>query len=97
MLTGTPYAKVLQSVLPAQGETLDYLACEHAFETYYYGTVLQLISHDLKGAAAKDTRLLFLQQAEIYNLDMLYRAKAFFAGQFTPPCCAACCFPIGTC
>ena len=84
VLTGTPYAKVLQSVLPAQGETLDYLACEHAFETYYYGTVLQLISHDLKGAAAKDTRLLFLQQAEIYNLDMLYRAKAFFAGQFTP-------------
>lgn len=31
VLTGTPYAKVLQSVLPAQGETLDYLACEHAF------------------------------------------------------------------
>ena len=84
VLAGTPYAKVLQSVLPAQGEALDYLACEHAFETYYYGTVLQLISRDLKGAAAKDTRLLFLQQAEIYNLDMLYRAKTFFAGQFTP-------------
>lgn len=97
VLTGTPYAKVLQGVLPAQGEALDYLACEHAFETYYYGTVLQLISHDLKGAAARDTRLLFLQQAEIYNLDMLYRAKAFFTGQFTPPCCAACCFPTGTC
>ncbi len=84
VLAGTPYAKVLQSVLPPQGEQLDYLACEHAFETYYYKTVFQLIERDLKGAAARNTRLLFLQQVEIYNLDMIYRAKTFFPGQFTP-------------
>ena len=97
VLAGTPYAKVLQSVLPAQGEALDYLACEHAFETYYYGTVLQLISRDLKGAAAKDTRLLFCSRPKFTTWTCCTAPKHFLPGSLRPPCCAACCFPIGTC
>ncbi len=85
VLAGTPYAKVLASVLPAAGETLDYLTCEHAFETYFYATVLALIdARPLRARRSGHTRLFRIAQAEIYNLDILYRAKTFFAGQLTP-------------
>ena len=33
VVAGTPYAKVLAGVLPAAGQKLDYLKCEHAFQT----------------------------------------------------------------
>lgn len=84
LLAGTPYLRVLQSVLPKQGKPLDYLVCEHAFETFYYQDVIRRIDRDLSGSAAKDTRDLFRCRAEIYNLDLLFRIKAFYAGQFTP-------------
>lgn len=35
-------------------------------------------------AAAADTKRLFRMEAEIYNLDLLFRAKAFFSPQLTP-------------
>ncbi|MEG0167522.1 MAG: V-type ATPase subunit, partial [Ruthenibacterium sp.] len=85
VIGATPYAKVLHDVLPKSGATLDYLACEHAFETYFYQFVLRMIDADLSPRVAADTKKLFLYEAEIYNLDLLYRAKAFFATQFTPP------------
>ena len=83
VLSGTPYAKVLAGVLPTKGEPLNYLRCEHAFQSYFYTTVLALIDRDLSGADAQNTKKLFLQEAEIYNLDLLFRAKAFFCAQFT--------------
>lgn len=84
LLVGTPYLRVLQTVLPKQGKLFDYLACEHAFESFYYQDVMQKIGRDLSGAAARDTRDLFCCRAEIYNLDLLFRVKAFYADQFTP-------------
>lgn len=81
---GTPYAKVLAGVLPAAGQKLDYLKCEHAFQSYFYTTVLAQIDRDLSGRSAADTKRLFRMEAEIYNLDLLFRAKAFFSPQLTP-------------
>ena len=70
--------------LPAAGQKLDYLNCEHAFQSYYYTTVLAQIDRDLSGRSAADTKRLFRMEAEIYNLDLLFRAKAFFSPQLTP-------------
>ena len=84
VLAATPYAKILHTVLPKSGEKLDYLDCEHAFMTYYYTFVLKKVDEDLSGNAAKETKRLFLREAEIYNLDIIYRSKAFFSTEFTP-------------
>ncbi len=81
VVSGTPYARVLAPLIPPEGEKLDHLECEHALWTYFYSTALGRVGH---GRFAADTRRLFLMEAEIYNLDLLYRAKAFFAREFTP-------------
>ena len=75
---------LLAGVLPAAGQKLDYLKCEHAFQSYFYTTVLAQIDRDLSGRSAADTKRLFRMEAEIYNLDLLFRAKAFFSPQLTP-------------
>lgn len=84
VVAGTPYAKVLASVMPPKGKRPDYLLCEHAFWNYYYNTVLRQIDRSISGQTREDTKRLFLQQAEIYNLDLLYRAKAFYNTQLPP-------------
>lgn len=84
VLAGTPYARVLERVFPQKGKPLEFLAVEHALETYYYSFVFRRIEADLSGRSAADTRELFLYEAEIYNLDLLFRAKAFYPNQFTP-------------
>ena len=77
VVAGTPYAKVLAGVLPAAGQKLDYLKCEHAFQSYFYTTVLAQIDRDLSGRSAADTKRLFRMEAEIYNLDLLFAPKRF--------------------
>lgn len=84
VLAGTPYADVLRGVLPKKGQPLDYLVCEHAFVAYFYDYVLKKIDADLSGRTAAETRELFLCEGEIYNLDLLFRAKAFYPESFTP-------------
>ncbi len=83
LLSGTPYLQIVQSVLNKNGEIDDYLLCEHAFEVYYYNYVLQMIDLDLKGTQKENIKQLFLMQAEIFNLDMLFRIKAFYPQQFS--------------
>jgi V/A-type H+-transporting ATPase subunit C len=84
VLVGTPYERILRDVMPKDGQKLDYLACEHAFLSYYYTTTLAEINHSLSKRVAEQTRELFCIQAEIYNLDLLYRAKTFYNDQFPP-------------
>ncbi len=79
----TQYAKTMQGIV-TQGEgNINYIECEHAFEAYYYEYVLNKIDKELSKNAAKDTRELFCCQAEIYNIDMLFRTKAFYPTLFT--------------
>lgn len=91
VLAGTPYAKLLAALVPKDGGRLDYLACEHTFWTYYYQTALARVGH---GRDAAGTRRLFLMEAEAYNLDLLYRGKAFYADQLTPPRLARLLIPV---
>ncbi len=83
LLEGTPYFEIVQSILDKNKNLSDYLLCERAFEGYYYDYVFKLIQKDLKGKAQKEVTQLFLMQAEIYNLDMLFRIKVFYNAQFT--------------
>ncbi len=83
LLHGTPYLKIVQSVLNKNKEVDDYLLCEHAFEVYYYNYVFKMIDIDLKGTPKEQITQLFLMQAEIFNLDMLFRIKAFYSQQFS--------------
>lgn len=73
---------MLAGVLPAAGQKLDYLKCEHAFRAHFT-TVLAQIDRDLSGRSAADTKRLFRMEAEIYNLDLLFRASVF-QPQLTP-------------
>ena len=81
VVAGTPYARVLEPVIPKDGAKLDHLLCEHALWSYYFETALAQVR---AGRNAAQTRRLFLMEAEIYDLDLIWRAKAFFSADFTP-------------
>lgn len=84
VLSGTPYAAVLRSCLPADGSHPDYLDCEHALLCHYYTFCLTKLREDLHGRVQRDTEQLFVCSAEVGNLDLIYRAKAFFPTAMTP-------------
>ncbi len=84
LLKGTPYLEIVESVLNKNGQISDYLTCERAFEGYYYKYVIDKIKIDTRGKERKELMQLFLMQAEIYNLDILFRIKTFYNVQFTP-------------
>ena len=84
VLSGTPYAAVLRACLPTDGSQPDYLDCEHALMCHYYSFCLTKIREDLRGRVRDETAKLFRCEAEIANLDLIYRAKAFFASGLTP-------------
>lgn len=83
VLKGTPYVKLLMPLRPTAMDGIDYLACEQALRAYYFVTVLHYVDA-LPRRVQKQAQLLFRQEAEIYNLDLLYRVKAFYADKFTP-------------
>lgn len=89
VVAGTPYHKVLEPVLPADGGAPDPLACEHALWTYYYQNALAAL-----GPGSAETKQLLRMEAEVYNLDVLYRAKAFFAGSLPPGRLAGLLLPV---
>ena len=84
VLAGTPYAALLRSCLPKDGEAPDYLACEHAFTCFYYDFCLRKLREDLHPRERAETQQLFECEAEIENLDLIFRAKAFFAESMPP-------------
>lgn len=81
VVAGTPYARLIAPLVPETGWQMDYLACEHILWAYFYETVLSKIR---PGREAAQTKKLFLMEAEIYNIDLLHRAKAFFNDSFSP-------------
>lgn len=85
VLAATPYAKLLTPFAPTQQQPhIDYLALEHVLKTYYYKKILGWLDQYFSGAEAKQLKVLFQMEAEIYNLDLIFRIKAFFNESFTP-------------
>ncbi len=74
----TKYADAIRKIMPKQGENLDYLKCENVFETFYYKYAISKIDEKMNKTDAKQTKELFCTMAEIYNIDLIIRAKAFY-------------------
>lgn len=84
VLSGTPYAAVLRGCLPLNGAEPDYLDCERALSQHYFDFCLTKLREDLRGRVREETKQLFVCEAEISNLDLIFRAKAFFPHSLTP-------------
>ncbi len=79
----TKYSAAIKSVMHSQDENLDYLQCEKVFETLYYNYVLNKIDENMNSTDAKQIKELFCMMAEIYNVDLIFRAKAFYTQQLS--------------
>ena len=79
----TPYYGLLRPLL-SDVASFDYAACEHALRSYYYTETLELIDKNFPAKERPAVRELFTREAEIYNLDLIYRIKSFFPGSYTP-------------
>lgn len=78
----TPYHRLLQPLLTSPAG-FNYAACEHALRSYYYETALALVDKTFNRREAAEVRELFTREAEIYNLDIIYRIKAFFPDSYS--------------
>lgn len=79
----TPYYGLLRPLLTGAA-SFDYAACEHALRSYYYTETLELIDKNFPAKERPAVKELFTREAEIYNLDLIYRIKSFFPGSYTP-------------
>lgn len=81
VLAHTPYHDLLKE--PLQQRPVDFFYCEKALKTYYYETVFRLIDKHFTKRGGQDVRELFLQEAELYNLNILFRIKTYFPAAFS--------------
>lgn len=77
-LTGTPYYKVLEPIFKSDPKLENLQLMECAMLTHYYSSVLELADKNFKGSELRDVKELFLEEAELYNINMLFRIKTFF-------------------
>ncbi|MBP8855514.1 MAG: V-type ATPase subunit [Oscillospiraceae bacterium] len=94
VLQHTPYYKVLMPIYHEDEHLTNLPALECAMLTYYYQTVLQLIHKTFKGREQEEVSQLFLQEAELYNLSLIFRVKTFFPNEYTPEALYALLLPI---
>ena len=81
-LRGTPYHKLLAPLLTPPA-VFDYAVCEHALRSYYYTTAMALVDRSFSKKEGALVRELLTREAEIYNLDVIYRIKAFFPDSYS--------------
>ena len=82
-LRNTPYQRVLRPQWILDPLLKDYPAAEAAMIRYYYKAVFELADKHLTGRELQSVKDLFLQEAEIYNINVILRAKVFFGAAFT--------------
>lgn len=80
----TPYHKVLMPIYLHDPDIKNLPQLEKVMLTYYYGAVKELARKSFNGTELKEVLHLFLQEAELYNIGLLFRAKAFFPDEYTP-------------
>lgn len=79
-LRRTPYYKVLEPLKGSSGESVSLPAVEHALYAYYYRYVSQLISRRFHGSTKKELSDLFSIQAQLQDIQAIFRLKSFFGG-----------------
>lgn len=82
-LEGTAYHKVLLPIYKNDPNLENLAMLERALLVYYYSEVLRLAKSCFSGTELKEVVSLFLQEAELYNIGLIFRIKAFFPNQYT--------------
>lgn len=84
VLRFTPYHKALRPVWEHDPFLRDYPAAEAVMIRFYYASVFDLAKKYLSGREASAVCSLFLQEAEVYNINVILRSKIYFGGAYTP-------------
>lgn len=80
VLKGTPYFKVLTPLL-SDGKLPSLPVVEHALLEYYYAHVYQLVDRQFRGDTGRQLKSLFATQAQLHNIQAIYRLKRTFGGK----------------
>lgn len=74
----TPYYHVLLPYCQKDPLVSDFPEVEAALKQYQYATVFDLIKKSFSGQEERSIYALFAQEAEVYNLDVIFRVRNFF-------------------
>ncbi|MGD9559357.1 MAG: V-type ATPase subunit [Oscillospiraceae bacterium] len=80
----TPYYKALKAREAADPLLCDFPMAEATLLHEGYARLFALAARSLRGREARAVRDLFLQQAEVYNLELLLRVKTYFPTVYAP-------------
>lgn len=84
VVRGTPYFETLGAVLSVRQEEFDLLLAERTLKNQYYASVFALAEKTLSPHDAKEVGRLFCMEADVENLDVLYRLKAYYPHAVPP-------------
>ncbi|MFV0413042.1 MAG: V-type ATPase subunit [Oscillospiraceae bacterium] len=78
VLRYTPYYKVLRPLYQKDPALRDYPGAEAVMIRFYYACLFELAAKHLPPREEKAVRTLFLQEAELYNVNVVFRSKIYF-------------------
>lgn len=84
VLRFTPYYKVMREGYERDPNLRNYPLVEAALLQFGYSEIFALAGRSFKGRELEAVRSLFLQEAEIYNLELIVRVKTYFPKAYTP-------------
>ncbi len=79
----TPYHKILAALTDMDSDRR-LIEAEARLWSYYYRTILKAIDTEVPSGERRAVKILFLEEIELMNVNMLVRIKQFFAKSFTP-------------
>ncbi len=79
----TPYHNIL-SELKDMDPNRRLLSAEAKLWSYYYKTILKAIDNEVPSGERRSVKILFLEEIELINVNMLVRIKKYFSKSFTP-------------
>lgn len=80
---GTPWHRPLRARFLADPYLRDFPSTEAALLRTAYEGVFAMVEKDLRGREAAAVRDLFLQEIEVYNLELMLRVKIYFPNVYT--------------
>ena len=80
----TAYYKAVRACYEDDPDLKDFPMAEAAMLRESYKTTFQLAEKSFSGRERESVNSMFLQEAEIHNLQLIYRVKAFFPKTYTP-------------
>ncbi|MGI5965537.1 MULTISPECIES: V0D/AC39 family V-type ATPase subunit [Anaerotruncus] len=81
IIENTEFGPVFRKCMEAHPQVenqVDYTAYELALRTYYFETLLGQVCRSARGTARKELTELVTIRAELMNINMMYRLKAYF-------------------